>query len=181
MCKPVIFDDGGSLRIREMEDDKFMDGLISPPSKAVPSNQNFFDKGTNKFVCTLTVRYLDEDGVFATVPLVSSLYGLVLAANDTVTITSESGKVATITFPNNVLSILLGESATGSHEGSRRRYIIPKFGKIVSVAASVSGPVTIDANVKRAYTAVHFSPGPPTATVADLERHKEHDERHRHR
>ncbi len=64
MCKPVIFDDGGSLRIREMEDDKFMDGLISPPSKAVPSNQNFFDKGTNKFVCTLTVRYLDEDGVF---------------------------------------------------------------------------------------------------------------------
>jgi hypothetical protein len=186
MCKPVIIDDGGSLRIREMEDNVTMDGLISPPVPGSPvaSNQNFFDIAKQRFVCTLTVSYLNEDGVFTTVPFVGGFYGLALAANDIVTITSDSGKTATVTFPalvtvpptqNNTLSILLSESAAGLHEESRRRYIIPKFGKIVSVVASVSGAISIDSTVNRSYTAVHFSPGPPTDKVLKLVEQKEQD------
>ena len=62
MSKPVVVDDGGSVRIREMEDGVRMDGLLDPPGAPVVSNQNFTDL-TGAFQCTLTVRYFDEEGV----------------------------------------------------------------------------------------------------------------------
>lgn len=177
MCRPVIIDDGGSLRIREMKDNVTMDGLMDPPATPVASNENFADTGA--FVCTLTVRYMDEDGVFTAEPLASGLYGLPLAAGDTITITSAK-HTAVVTFPLNVLNILLSTGASASQEGARRRYLISNFGKIQSVSRQ-DGTLYDLSGIARSFTMVHFSPKPPGSKVANVVQKKEDDEgRHRH-
>lgn len=181
MCKPVIIDDGGSLRIRELKDNVTMDGLMDPPAAPVPSNENFADTGA--FVCTLTVRYSDEFGIFTTVPLVGTLYGLPLAVGDTITITSNK-HTAAITFPGNVLSILLSAGASASQEGPRRRYVISNFGKIQTVTSALSGvifPAPGSNPPARSYTMVHFSPGPPTDQITRVEKIVPPEKKHEHK
>jgi hypothetical protein len=172
MCKPVIFDDGGSLRIREMQDNVTMDGLMDPPANPVPSNQNFLNAQGN-FQSTLTVRYQDEDGVFTTVPQSGGLYGLALAAGDTITIASNK-HTAVITFQGNVLNVLLTTSANASQEGPRRRYVVSNFGKIQTVTQT-GGTVFDLSGIARSFTMVHFSPKAPTNKVANVVQKKEDD------
>ncbi len=129
MAKPVIFDDGGSLRIREMQDDKIMDGLIgSGGNFASASSQQFFGTGTNN-QCLLMVTSVADDGAFSQLPFNAGTgkYGLALSAADTivVTTTDSTPKTATITFNGGgFLSIALSVSASAFERKKRRRYIM---------------------------------------------------------
>ena len=179
MSRPVIFDDGGSLRIREMQDLVFMDDLMRLSAAPVASNQTFVTGGV--FQCTLTVRYLDEDGVLTVVPSVGTppIYGLALASGDTVTIKSLI-RSAVVAFKNNVLNVNVSTTANASQEDVRRRYVVAHFGRIIKVIHS-NGTVFDLTGIARSYTMVHFSPNPRTGTIANQVVRKEDDEgRHHH-
>jgi hypothetical protein len=172
MSKPVVVDDGGSVRIREMEDGVRMDGLLDPPGAPVVSNQNFTDL-TGAFQCTLTVRYFDEEGVLTVLPLAGTKYGLVLAQNDIITITSSKGKqTVQITFDGNgFLNLLLSVGAHGAQEEKRRRYTVVNSGTINTVTSRITGLIFDGSNITRGFTMVHFSPHQPTTKISAARKH----------
>jgi hypothetical protein len=166
-----------------MQDGTAIDDLMDPPSTPVTSNQDFSTAASPGFQCTLTVRYMDEYGLFTVVPFSSGTgkYGLALAATDTVTITSKK-QSALVTFPGNLLSIVLTNSASASQEGQRRRYVVPNFGKITGVSIGANsifnGKDSNGKDLKTSFVMVHFSDQPPTKSVTLSAQHQEED-RHR--
>jgi len=189
MSKPVIFDDGGSLRIRQVTDTKHgnMDGLLAdPPSDTTP---DAFAANS----CFLTVRFHSENGTHHTVqtPTASAL-----KTNDLITITSASGQVTNIavvapTAATNVLNISIPDPAAGAPGSpalvyctqdaatARRRYIVTNSGTISSVDYTPSGGAL--ANLFDAiatpsiFTMVHFGITKPGDQPAKSHESKLHE------
>ena len=165
MAKPVVIDDGGSLRIRQLGDATGMPGLLPPPpcTDTVPVP---FDHGrAGAFLCRLTVYYHAEDG--AQHPLPAG--GRKLNADDIVEINCANGQTAQITFPNAPYMLITLVSAAApvvdeEKETDGLRYIVG-WDSIQAVTVQVHGvgaPVqiypdpTIMPPPPSIFTMVHF-------------------------
>src|SRR4051794_40288036 len=98
---PVIFDDGGSTRIKQLRNDVNMDGLLGSPSGCKAKADGAFVNGAGNFKCHLKVRiHQDPDGDQDIFPpgANGNPAGLDLQADDQVIITSQNGQVATVSF-----------------------------------------------------------------------------------
>ncbi len=153
---PVIFDDGGSTRIKQLKANVNMDGLLNNPHS---------DKAAGAFgapgavVCTMKIRFHHTDG--AQGPIVNQA----LTAGDTVEIVSEDQQRVTLTFDNTDarLQIVLDCLAAGvdtlvdakNHKGFRL-YEVVNAGPIQTV--SFNGQTLFDVTVTPSvYTMVHLS------------------------
>ena len=166
MAKPVIIDDGGSIRIREMQDDKAMDGLIGTNNVfASASSQQFFG-GTSNNQCLLMVTSVADDGTFSQLPFNAGTgkYGQALSEGDMVVITTSdaSPKTVTVTFNGGgFLSVALSVSASASERKRRRRYMMA-VDMIQNV--SVNGTTIFDAGTTTpSGTTVYFLDKQPHA------------------
>ncbi|HKA02315.1 MAG TPA: hypothetical protein VKE70_37645 [Candidatus Solibacter sp.] len=169
MADPVVFDDGGSTRIRQLNSFT-MDGLlgivgggggVTFQDAAAAS----FVNGGGVFSCTLRVRHHDPDGFHHIQP---GGPGLPLQRTDTVTITSQNGQVATLTFDAATFRMVITLSAGGGvtpivearQNNNQRRYIVTNAGPIQSVVVTRAGvptqvfpPAGAQPSI---YTMVHF-------------------------
>jgi len=125
MSKPVIFDDGGSIRIRELKDNTTMDGLIGSGGVfASSSSQQFFDGATpnssDNNACFLLFRSAAESGSLIKSDPVQ------LTLQSVVTITTTDTQVVTVKFDvtSGKLTITLPTSASAFQHGKRRWYIM---------------------------------------------------------
>ncbi len=185
MAKPVIFDDGGSIRIRQLTDtnNANMDGLIGTPFTASPPE--LF--GANP--CYLAIRSNDIDGTagLALLPAAGALLANhALQPNDVIVITSTNGHTATITISAAApfFQIVLtgggggNPQVDGRQTGRRRRYVVSNAGFIQTVTYTLSGVaaniVTLydDPNKSDVYTMVHFGTQVPVAEVRKIKLQK---------
>jgi hypothetical protein len=146
---PILIDDGGSIRIRQLKDAVTMDGLIGA----------FTDKSDEKFAtCIVAVHYHAQDGTETAINPVN------LNSGDTVTITSSSLQAITVAFTaNNPLTITILPPAPGMNpvveakqENSRRVYIIANAAPLQTVTVNAGAPTFNAANTPSIYTMVHF-------------------------
>jgi hypothetical protein len=171
---PVIFDDGGSTRIKQLKDNVNMDGLLGTP---VGANIVCQDKADGPFVdvhgnfkCHMTIRFHQGDGTQNVLPPGSGgvAAGMDLVVSDTVVITSQNGQVATVTFDaTNLLTVQLSTPVPGviplveaKQYLRQRRYVVVNAGPIQTVvfirALVTTGIFDLNANPS-IYTMVHFS------------------------
>jgi hypothetical protein len=94
MAKPVVIDDGGSTRIRQIKSNVRMDGLLAAPFMDSPDE--IFVANANGVLCYLTVRYFAVLGPAHNFPADP---GQPLMLGDTVTIDGGNGQSITVTFP----------------------------------------------------------------------------------
>ena len=136
-ASPVIFDDGGSTRIKQVKDDVNMDRLLDALTDQADGS---FKDGAGNFRCTMKVRFHDHDGE-QHVPLVT----VPLAQGDVVTIVSQNQQVARVTFApvTFVMTIALSSAVGGvvpiveaKHQGRQRRYIVTNAGAIATVSVN---------------------------------------------
>jgi hypothetical protein len=179
MAKPVIFDDGGSIRIRELQNNTSMDGLIGVSDAAgnitftgISSQQFFGGKSSNQ--CLLLVRSVAENGAFTQVPKndgPSVTYGYPLHSTDTVVITTTDAQTVSISFANpaapGFLAITLTTGASAVPRKKRRFYMIPvDMINDVTVTSTVAGVAPNDifnaGGTSTAFTLVHFLDNQPT-------------------
>jgi hypothetical protein len=171
---PVIIDDGGSTRIKQLKDNVNMDGLLGTPSGGVfvfqaPADGPFVDGGGN-FKCHMKVRFHQNDGNQTVLPPGGAGVpaGVDLQANDQVTITSQNGQVATITFDaGNLMQIALTAGAPGitplveaKQNLLQRRYVVINAGAIQTVTYTRGGvvnPVFDLTSNPSIYTMVHMA------------------------
>jgi hypothetical protein len=168
MADPVIFDDGGCTRIRQLNN-YTMDGLLGIVNGGgVTVFQDAvtkpFANGTG-FSCTLVVRHHDKDGTQTVHP---NAEGLQLHHDDIVSIKSQNGQVVKLTFDNNFrMVITLTASASGvdpiveaRQNNNQRRYIVSNAGSLDSVVVTRKEARTTIFSVNPAqpsiYTMVHF-------------------------
>lgn len=171
---PVIFDDGGSTRIKQLKDSVNMDGLLGTP---VGQNIVCQDKADGPFVdvhgnfkCHMTIRFHQGDGNQNVLPPGGGgvAAGMDLLQNDSVVITSQNGQIATVTFDaTNLLTIQLTTPdpdvvplVEAKQYLKQRRYVVVNAGPIQTVAI-VRAQVTtgiFDLNANPSiYTMVHLS------------------------
>jgi hypothetical protein len=174
MGEPVIIDDGGSTRIKQLVDNQDMDGLLG---KVVNGQTTFtdnadgtFDDGGGNFRCSLKIRFHNREGEQDIRPPAGQgqAAGLNLQANDSVKITSENGQIVTINFDGtNRLVITLSASVLGinpiveaKQTAAQRRYVVSNAGPIKTVdhtrASVTTNLFTNNANAPSVYTMVHF-------------------------
>ena len=167
MASPVVIDDGGSTRIRQLKDNVTMDGLMG---KDVAGSDVFQDHADEAFVklgvfqCHMEVRYHDADDAQHHILPVG---GKDLLANDTIVLKSRNGQIATITFDGTFL-LVITLTTTGSaappiveskRDNKRRRYVVSNAGSIQTVDLTRAGVVSnvYDAAVNPSmYTMVFF-------------------------
>jgi hypothetical protein len=171
---PVIFDDGGSTRIKQLRDDVNMDGLLGLPAGAgvafqAQADGPFTGAGGN-FKCHMKVRFHQNDGDQTIKPpaVGPKPAGLDLNAGDQVIITSQNGQIATISFDAaNLMNVVLTAGAPGitplveaKQNARQRRYIVVNAGAIQFVDHVRAGVSTrifdLGANAS-IYTMVHFT------------------------
>jgi hypothetical protein len=167
-AEPVIIDDGGSTRIRQVKNDVTMDGLLGTTAGGATT---YADKANDVFVagglfrCTLTVRCHEKNGshhVSVNQPL---------AAGDNVVVLSENGQKLTMNFDaTSRLAITLTTTAAGvdplveaKQHKRQRRYDVVNAGPIAQVF--LNGALIFDAAVPPApatppivYTMLHLTP-----------------------
>jgi hypothetical protein len=172
MARPVIIDDGGSIRIRELQDDKKMDGLIGSFNAAAnalvfasASSQQFFGAGSADNQCLLLVTSVDDSGTLTLLPLNAGLYGQKLAAGDTVIVTSADGQTITITFPGGVLNVALSASASAFERKRRRRYIMAA--DVIQSVTWNNAAIFTAGNPSPASTVVSFLDEAPFGNLAE--------------
>ena len=171
-AEPVIIDDGGSTRIKQLVDNEDMDNLLG---KIVGGQTVYTDLADGTFTdngggfkCSLKVRFHDKQGVHNIRPNPPAQpAGLNLLPNDSVQITSQNGQIVTLAFdPTFRLVITLTASVAGiapiveaKQNGAQRRYIVANAGAIQKVDHTRAGAVTnlYDATADPSiYTMIHL-------------------------
>ena len=166
MASPIIIDDGGSTRIRQLKDDSTMDGLIGTWSAGAPL---FQDQSADAFpTCTVRVHFHDDPSgaQHAVVPVP-------LNPGDIVAIQSSNGQVANVLYNPAAspmplhLTITLSNNAGGPnpmvearHSNRRRRYTVSNANPIQTVTVNPAPgavPIFNAATNPSVYTMVHFS------------------------
>jgi len=146
MASPVLIDDGGSTRIKQLKDNTTMDGLLG---EYVNGILKFKDRAADKFEhqnnfqCHLEIQYHNTVDVRAAL---APSGGLDLLETDVVTICSENGQVAEIRFIERYLNLELKNADGGispivyaQQQGMRRKYIVWNAGMIQSVEVARLG------------------------------------------
>jgi len=169
MASPVVIDDGGSTRIKQLKNNATMDGLMG---QDVLGADVFKDNAADPFVdntgafrCHMEVRYHDDnDAQHHLVPV----GGLDLLISDVVTISSKNGQVAEITFTAAGLLTIELKNAGGAipivdskRDAKRRRYIVTNAGAILRVdvarlGGGIVNPIYNAAVNPSMYTMVFF-------------------------
>src|ERR1051325_2391960 len=110
---PVIFDDGGSTRIKQLKDNVKMDGLLGPGAFTATADGDF--KNGAVFKCHMKIRMHQDDGDQTVLPAAppGGNAGIDPQAGDTVVITSQNGQVANITFAGFQMTIDLRANVAG--------------------------------------------------------------------
>ena len=179
MASPVIFDDGGSTRIKQLQDDANMDGLLGIPGPA-PGTTVFqaladgrFVDGAGNFKCLMKVRIhqLDGDQQIFPPPVGGGGSGVDLQQPDTIIIVSQNGQIATLTFDAVTFRMLIQLTSPPAVAGilspiveakqnkRQRRYVVTNAGAIQTVNLVRGGVTTVifDLAVNPSiYTMVHF-------------------------
>jgi hypothetical protein len=159
MADPVVIDDGGSTRIKQLTDNSDMDGLIGAHSDL--ANGRYESPPPVLPRCTLTVVHINSNAAAATVPAVP------LNTGDIVEIVSQNGQMTTVVYRvTRQLDITVSPAAGGAEpmvearqSGSRRRYIVTNAGTIQTVTHVRGAVVTpvFAAAATTVYTMVHFA------------------------
>ena len=166
MASPVVIDDGGSTRIKQLKNNATMDGLMGQDVGGVDV---FKDSASDPFVsggafkCHVEVRYHDDNDAEHHLEPPG---GLDLLQADTVIIRSKKGQTATITFDaakKLVITLTAGGGVDpivdAKRDGKRRRYVVTNAGPIDNVKHDRGGTVTtiFDATANPSmYTMVYF-------------------------
>jgi hypothetical protein len=169
MGSPVVIDDGGSTRIKQLKDHARMDDLMGTQVGGEDVFQGiaadpFADAAG--FKCLMKVRYHDyDDAEHHIVPT----GGLDLLRTDVITITSKNGQIATITFDATNRLIITLTSTPGKadpmvdtkKDGKLRRYVVINAGPIQTVevaraAGGIVNPIYNAALNPSMYTMVFF-------------------------
>jgi hypothetical protein len=164
MSKPVVVDDGGSLRIRQLEDQVGMPGLLPPPPLTDKAPQPFNGGPRGSFRCRLTVRYFVGDGSHHVLP---DENGKLLLLDDTVIIDADdgSGQMAIITFDKNTFRMIITLTGNGNPPDTSEetdvngnlRYIVSNADTVQSVTVRHSaGPDDVYTPGGSILTMVHF-------------------------
>src|SRR3954453_2102789 len=133
-ASPVIFDDGGSTRIKQIKDNETMDHLLDDLKAQADGS---FKDGAGNFKCTMKVRYHENDGDQHTPVGMTAL-----ARADEVKIVSENQQVVKVTFEDVTfkMNIELSSAVAGvapiveaKQTGKQRRYIVTNAGPIATV------------------------------------------------
>ena len=161
MAEPVIVDDGGSTRIKQIKNTN-MDDLLSNRGALADGR---FERPQNPGVaaCTLTVVHIEQDGTTNTVGPVN------LAADSVVEIISANDQKLSVTLTRaRRLNLDLTSSRDGGsdpivearHHGNQRRYIVSNAGPITEIWHTPDGgqrtPV-FQPGEDTIYTMAHFS------------------------
>jgi hypothetical protein len=144
---PILIDDGGSIRIRQLGSNPnsgaAIDGLID----------KFKGNSAENFAtCTMTIHFHDDPGGDEHPSKVG------LNPGDVVTIKSNNGQVVTVTFTlNQPLAIALTGPpiVEAKQENGRRVYIVVNSDSIATVAQNGANKFNA-ANTPSVYTMVHF-------------------------
>src|SRR5689334_20897304 len=105
-ASPVILDDGGSTRIKQVKDNVFMDRLLDLLKDQADGR---FVNDAGNFSCTMKVRFHENDGDQHT-PVVN----VQLTPSDTVIIVSQNQQMVKLTFdPNYRLTVELSSAVSG--------------------------------------------------------------------
>ena len=158
MAEPIIIDDGGSTRIKQLTTIANMDRLLK--DKGDQADGNFESAGAA--ACVMTIIEIRRDGTASTVATVN------LAKEDQVDIFSENDQKVTVTLgKNKKISIDLATSKVGGPDPivearqhhNQRRYIVSNAGPILQVVHTPdTGPVTtpFTQSANTVHTLVHF-------------------------
>jgi hypothetical protein len=158
MAEPIIIDDGGSTRIKQLTTTANMDRLLK--DKGDQADGNFESGGVA--ACALTIIEIKRDGT------TSKVGPLALAKEDMVEIFSENDQKVTVTLgKNKKVSIDLATSKVGGPDPIvearqhhyQRRYIVSNAGPILQVVHTPdTGPATtvFTQSANTVHTLVHF-------------------------
>src|ERR1041385_1443487 len=136
-ASPVIFDDGGSTRIKQIQPAAGnMDSLLD--ALAAQADGRFVDGG-GAFRCTMKVRYHELDGD-QHIPVVT----VPLAQADVGTIVSQNQQIVTLTFDAAFrMTIQLASAVAGvvplveaKNLAGQRRYVVTNAGSIATVSVN---------------------------------------------
>jgi hypothetical protein len=167
MAEPVIVDDGGSTRIRQVEDDYFgMDTFLA--DHRATANGDFKD-GASQPRVAVRISSVDDDGSFRTQGKPPhNVPDPVMVANDRVVIVTSLGHTVTATLLATAkLEFVLAAGAgvkpvvEARHNNKRRRYIVLNAGMIekVELVPNVGLPrnlFTAKPNHETVYTTIAF-------------------------
>src|SRR4051812_31238184 len=150
---PVIFDDGGSTRIKQLKDYYYMDGLLGTTGQdgtifQAKAYGQFLTDG--EFTCHLKVRYHELNGDEQILPFdfaKDGTSGVDLQQADTVVIASQNGQIATLTFNGDAkLNIVLTSAVAqvnpiveAKQMQKQRRYVVTNAGAIKTVTLTRDG------------------------------------------
>jgi hypothetical protein len=162
---PVIIDDGGSTRIRELTPNENMDELLDPGHLAY-TNGRFTDPAPpHDAMCLLTIVHIEQVDPPAPPAMATQSAGIVISGGDTVQIDSENNQSVHITLnpTNKKLKIVLGPTNPGGAEPiaaarqhhDTRLYVVTNAGSINQV--SVNGVLQFAATLNTIYTLVRLA------------------------
>lgn len=162
MAKPVVIDDGGSTRIRQIKSNVKMDGLLVSPFTDSPNE--LFVANAHGVLCYLTVRFFEALGAAHNLPADP---GQPVSLGDTIAINGGNGQLVTVTFPvanpgKMVITLTAGAatSVTSKKDNSGIwRYIVTNADNIQSVQYNGTLPLLFDVTqTPSIFTMVHFKP-----------------------
>ena len=167
MAQPVIVDDGGSTRIRQVQDGYYdMDSFLEHGT--AKADGSFLDQNGQARV-VVRISSVQEDGSFMTpgrpapAPSLNVPEIIMNAGNDQLTIRTSFGHTVTATLAaNGQLSFTLAAPATverfieARQTAKRRRYIILNSGVIEKITPKNAGP-GFQSDAKTIYTCVAFT------------------------
>jgi len=140
MPDPVIFDDGGSTRIRRLEPGGFgaMDNLMDPePDARTPQSKAETINGPFTYVKVLSI---DQTGV------VSTPIDVGLSSGDNFTISSENSQSVSVNIDAGRHCIIRVRGSVGNaHQmdskefNGKRRYLVTNAGLIQHVTGTING------------------------------------------
>ena len=169
MANPVLIDDGGSTRIKQLTPNANMDTLLDPGHAAFANGQFVFPGPPPVARCILTLVHIEHvDPPVPGGPLATQPPDETLNANDIVQIDSENDQSITIKLNTSKrLEIELLPTAAGAAEpiveakqhGDQRRYIVSNAGPImkVTIKPAVGAARTVfTATIDTMYTMVQL-------------------------
>ena len=136
-ASPVIIDDGGSTRIKQIRDSVSMDHLLD---LLTDEADGAFVNGAGVFQCKMKVRFHEHDGD-QHIPVGNHSLNI----GDVVEIVSENQQVVRLSFDSDTkkLRITLASNVTGvrpvveaKQQNLQRRYVVSNAGAIASVTVN---------------------------------------------
>jgi hypothetical protein len=169
-AEPLIIDDGGSTRIKQLKDDVNMDKLLGLAGVFADKAAGEFEEPVGTFKCSVKVRYHETDGSHHILPPADA--DRVLQHDDKIEIVSQNGQVVTLSFDaGNKMVVKLTSSAAGidpiveaKQNGRQRRYVVTNAGPVLTVTRRRVGADLLifnAAGTPSVYTMIHLRPNDP--------------------